>query len=60
MDEITLKKAKEPFFSYKPAGRRRGMGLAHAERLLRLNNVELQLSSTVNEGTTVSMKLPKA
>ena len=28
MDETTLKRAFDPFFSSKPAGRRRGMGLA--------------------------------
>lgn len=34
MDEATRKKAASPFFSAKPAGRKRGMGLAFASRLI--------------------------
>ena len=59
MDAETLQKATQPFFSHRPAGRRRGMGLAHAQRLLQLNNGSLRLESTPNEGTTVFVRLPK-
>lgn len=59
MDAETLQKAVEPFFSFRPAGRRRGMGLAHAQRLLRLNNGSLRLESAPDEGTTVFVQLPK-
>ncbi len=59
MDAETLNKAVEPFFSFRPAGRRRGMGLAHAQRLLRLNNGSLRLESEPGKGTTVFVKLPK-
>lgn len=59
MNTEILQKAVEPFFSSRPAGRRRGMGLAHAQRLLRLNNGSLRLESAPGEGTTVFVQLPK-
>jgi len=60
MDAATLQKATEPFFSQRPAGRRRGMGLSHAQRLLQLNNASLRLQSSPGEGTTALVYLPKA
>jgi putative nucleotidyltransferase with HDIG domain len=59
MDPETLAKAAEPFFSYRPAGRRRGMGLANAQRLLKLNGGSLKLDSIPGTGTTVTVTLPK-
>jgi putative nucleotidyltransferase with HDIG domain len=58
MDEQTLAKATQPFFSNKPAGRKRGMGLAHAQRLIEINNGTLILNSHSGEGTTVTVTLP--
>jgi len=60
MDDETLQKATEPFYSARPAGRKRGMGLAHAERLLTLNAGSLHFSSKVDGGTTVTVKLPRS
>ena len=60
MDAETLAKAVEPFYSFRPAGRSRGMGLAHAQRLLQLNGGGLKLTSEANKGTTVTVTLPKA
>lgn len=59
MDAATLAKATEPFFSSHPAGRRRGMGLAHAQRLLTLNGGNLTIISEPDKGTTVTVTLPK-
>lgn len=59
MDAETLAKATEPFFSCRPAGRRRGMGLANAQRLLKLNDASLKLDSTPGQGTTVTVTLPR-
>jgi putative nucleotidyltransferase with HDIG domain len=59
MDPETLAKAVEPFFSSRPAGRRRGMGLANAQRLLKLNGGSLKLDSISGTGTTVTVTLPK-
>jgi signal transduction histidine kinase len=58
MDVETLKKALGPFFSVKPAGRKRGMGLACASRLIQLNRGTLALESRPNHGTTVTITLP--
>jgi putative nucleotidyltransferase with HDIG domain len=54
-----VQKAFQPFFSHRPAGRRRGMGLAHAQRLLQLNNASIRLESAPGQGTTVLVQLPK-
>ena len=58
MDSTTLAKATEPFFSAKPAGRQRGMGLAQAKRLIELNKGKLNLTSKPDVGTTVTVMLP--
>lgn len=60
MTEETLQKAAEPFYSDKPAGRQRGMGLALASSLLRNNNCEISLESEVEKGTIVTIRLPRA
>jgi signal transduction histidine kinase len=58
MDEQTLAKATQPFFSNKPAGRKRGMGLAHAHRLIQINSGTLEITSRQGKGTTVKVGLP--
>jgi putative nucleotidyltransferase with HDIG domain len=58
MDSETLRKATYPFFSAKPAGRKRGMGLAHASRLIKLNAGFLDIESRLAGGTTVTIALP--
>lgn len=58
MDLDTLQKAIQPFFSAKPAGRKRGMGLAYANRLIQLNKGSLNITSQPATGTTVTILLP--
>ncbi len=58
MDDATRKKAISPFFSAKPAGRKRGMGLAFASRLIQLNGGALDIESQSGHGTTVTVTLP--
>ncbi|MGA1979906.1 MAG: HDOD domain-containing protein [Sedimentisphaerales bacterium] len=58
MDAETLQKATYPFFSNQPGGRKRGMGLAHAARLIQLNAGSLSITSTPGSGTTVTILLP--
>ncbi len=58
MDAETLRKATLPFFSAKPAGRKRGLGLAFADRLMRLNDGRLQITSVPGAGATVTLTLP--
>ncbi len=58
MDEATVRKAVSPFFSAKPAGRKRGMGLAYASRLIRLNKGVMKIESQPDRGTAVTVTLP--
>ncbi len=58
MDTQTLQKAIQPFFSARPAGRKRGMGLAYSARLIQLNNGSLNIESEPDIGTTVNIYLP--
>ncbi|HEY3245731.1 MAG TPA: HDOD domain-containing protein [Phycisphaerae bacterium] len=50
--------ALDPFFSYRPAGRGRGLGLSKAHRLSEINGGRLWLESTPGKGTTVWVELP--
>jgi putative nucleotidyltransferase with HDIG domain len=59
MDAETLQKATQPFFSAKPAGRKRGMGLAYTARFLKLNEGLLNIDSEPGSGTTVTIYLPR-
>jgi len=59
MDAETLRKAMQPFFSARPAGRKRGMGLAHAARMIQLNKGTLDMKSQPGSGTTVTIMLPR-
>jgi len=58
MDAQTLEKATQPFFSAKLAGRKRGMGLAYAHRVIQLNKCRLRITSRPGSGTTVTIMLP--
>ena len=60
MDERTLKRAFDPFFSNQPAGRRRGMGLAKALRWLESNGGSIRLESRPNHGTRAILLMPAA
>lgn len=58
MDSETLRKAMLPFFSAKPAGRKRGMGLSLSQRLILLNDGTIRLDSEPDISTTVTITLP--
>lgn len=60
MDEAALKRAFDPFFSSKPAGRRRGMGLAKALRWVESSGGSIRLESRVGHGTRAVLLLPAA
>jgi len=60
MDENTLKRAFDPFFSMRPAGRRRGMGLAKALRWVEASGGSIRLESRLNQGTRSLVLLPAA
>jgi len=58
MDEETVQKAIQPFFSVQAAGRKRGMGLAYTARFIQLNKGTLNITSKPGSGTTVTICLP--
>jgi signal transduction histidine kinase len=60
MDEPTLKRAFDPFFSAKPAGRRRGMGLAKALRWIEASGGTIRMESRLGQGTRTIILLPAA
>lgn len=60
MSPETLQKAAEPFYSDKPAGRQRGMGMALASSMLKNNGCTVTIQSQLDKGTTVTILLPKS
>jgi signal transduction histidine kinase/CheY-like chemotaxis protein len=60
MDEETLRRAAEPFFSTKGLGRGTGLGLSMVHGLAAQSGGVLRLRSAVDEGTTAEIWLPVA
>lgn len=58
MDEATAKRAFDPFFSNKTAGRRRGLGLAKALRWIEASGGSIRLESVSGQGTRAIVLLP--
>jgi two-component system cell cycle sensor histidine kinase/response regulator CckA len=58
MDEATLARALEPFFTTKPLGKGTGLGLSMVHSLVTQNQGRLELDSTPGEGTTVTLYFP--
>ena len=58
MAPSVLEHAVDPFFSHRPAGRGRGLGLSRATRLVEIGGGRLWLDSTKDIGTTVTIELP--
>ena len=60
MDEGTLSRATEPFFTTKAAGKGTGLGLSMIQGLAAQSGGLLRLRSARGTGTTVELILPKA
>lgn len=58
MSGDVLERACDPFFSHRPAGRGRGLGLSIALRLVEANRGRLWLESQPDVGTTAFVELP--
>ena len=58
MDEVTLKRATEPFFTTKGAGRGTGLGLSMVDGLVAQSGGAMRITSGVGSGTTVELWLP--
>lgn len=59
MDPVTLRQAREPFFSTKPAGKGTGLGLVSAERVAEAMGGALEIESAPGAGTQVRIVLPE-
>jgi PAS domain S-box-containing protein len=60
MDQETLARATEPFFTTKDPGKGAGLGLCMVQDLTSRSGGSLRLSSTLGEGVTVKLWLPRA
>ncbi|HEY0626267.1 MAG TPA: ATP-binding protein [Allosphingosinicella sp.] len=60
MDEETLRRATEPFFSTKGLGKGTGLGVSMVHGLAAQSGGALRLTSTPGEGTTAEIWLPVA
>jgi len=58
MNDETLGKAFTPFFSAKPAGRRRGLGLSRCRRYIENSQGKVHLDSKEGQGTQARISLP--
>lgn len=59
MDETTLRRAVEPFFTTKPVGKGTGLGLSQIHGSTRQAGGSLRLESKPGAGTTVRVLLPR-
>ncbi len=60
MAPAVLQRAFDPFFSHRNAGRRRGLGLPRAYRIVEAHGGRIWLESQPDEGTTVHVLLRRA
>jgi PAS domain S-box-containing protein len=60
MDEATLTRALEPFFTTKGVGKGTGLGLSMVHGLAEQSGGKLRLTSQAGQGTTVDILLPLA
>jgi len=57
MDEATLRRASEPFFTTKPQGEGTGLGLSIVQGLASKWGAELKIASVLGKGTRVTVSL---
>jgi PAS domain S-box-containing protein len=60
MDQATLARAAEPFFTTKPLGKGTGLGLAMARGFAEQSGGALSIESSPGRGTTIRLWLPTA
>jgi PAS domain S-box-containing protein len=60
MDEVTLKRAMEPFFTTKGVGKGTGLGLPTVHGLTAQSGGAMRIASRIGAGTTVELWLPVA
>jgi signal transduction histidine kinase len=60
MSEVVLRNAFEPFFTTKPPGRGSGLGLSQVYGVIRQSGGGVRIDSTLGQGTSVMVFLPRA
>ncbi len=60
IDEQTLSRMLEPFFTTKPAGQGNGLGLATVRRIVEERGGTLGIESQLGRGTCITVRLPRA
>jgi two-component system NtrC family sensor kinase len=60
IDPMVVERAKEPFFTTKPAGAGTGLGLAIASEIAKSHRGELSISPNVDRGTRACIEIPVA
>lgn len=60
MDEPTLTRCRDPYFTTRRCGARRGLGLSVVDGFVRAGGGALTISSAPDAGTTVSMRFPRS
>jgi len=58
MDEVTAKRASEPFFTTKGAGHGTGLGLSMVDGLVAQSGGAMRIASKLGTGTTIELWLP--
>jgi signal transduction histidine kinase/ActR/RegA family two-component response regulator len=58
MDELTVRRATEPFFTTKGAGKGTGLGLSMVDGLAAQSGGAMRIISRLGEGTTIELWLP--
>ena len=58
MDQATQQKMFDPFFTSKPIGEGTGLGMSIAYKIVQAHKGKINVSSTLNSGTTIEIILP--
>ena len=60
MDEETLAKIRDPFFTTKEVGKGTGLGLSISQKIVDAHEGRLDIQSTLGEGSTFTLSLPRS
>ena len=58
MDEKSVNKIFDPFYTTKPVGEGTGLGMSISYKVIKNHNGNIQVSSEIGKGTTFTIKLP--
>lgn len=58
MDEETLAKVRDPFFTTKEVGKGTGLGLSISQKIIDAHDGQLEIQSVVGQGSTFTLRLP--